>query len=123
MKRGFATWQLQISHEQAPVISTTAQVFLCLPERLNTWKGGRGVPRCLPNPSETSYHLLLHKPSQEKKCLCHKLIMTASLQALSDTVKFILSWGLTNPIRAPLSDCMDLIIPLALNNREMFVFN
>ena len=82
-----------------------------------------GVPRCLPNPSETSYQLLLHKPSQAKKCLCHKLIMTASLQALSDMVKFILSRGLTNPIRAPLSDCMDTIIPLALNNREMFVFN
>lgn len=49
--------------------------------------------------------------------------MTASLQALLDMVKLILSQGLTSPIRAPLSDCMDLIIPLALNNREMFVFN
>ena len=42
MKRGFATCQLQISDEQAPVISTTAQAFLCLPERLNTLGGGGG---------------------------------------------------------------------------------
>ena len=40
MKRGFATCKLQISHEQAPVISTTPQAFLCLPERLNTLGGG-----------------------------------------------------------------------------------
>lgn len=40
MKRGFASCQLQISHEQAPVISTKAQAFLFLPERLNTWGGG-----------------------------------------------------------------------------------